>query len=129
MNKNMVKKLQKGQALITLLFFMVIAVTITTASVVILFVTTASTSKLEQGTRSYYVAESGIENALLRLLRDPSYAGETISVDDGSAVVTVSGSSPYIITSVGEVGTFQRTIQAEADYSGGVLSVTDWREI
>ncbi len=123
------KTYQKGQALITLLFFMVIAITITTASVIILFITISSATKFEQGTRSYYIAESGIENALLRLLRDPTYNGETMSVDDGTATITVSGTSPYVITSIGEVGNFQRTLRAEADYTNGVLSVNEWREI
>jgi len=119
----------RGQALITLLFFMVIAITITTASVVILFITMSNATKFEQGTRSYYIAESGVENALLRLLRDPSYVGETLSVGEGTATITVSGTTPYIIRSVGEIGNFQRTLQTEATYANGVLSVGEWREL
>lgn len=128
-NNKIIQSNQRGQALITLLFFMVIAITITTASVVILFLTMSSATKFEQGTRSYYIAESGIENALLRLLRDPSYSGETITVEDGTAVISVSGTSPYVITSIGETGNFQRTLQVEADYTNGVLSVGEWREM
>ena len=119
----------QGQALITLLFFMVIAITITTASVVILFITMSNATKFEQGTRSYYIAESGVENALLRLLRDPSYVGETIAVGEGTATITVTGTTPYIIRSVGEIGNFERTLQAEASYTNGVLSVDEWREL
>lgn len=118
-----------GQALITLLFFIVIAVTITTAAVVIILTGTNSTTKFSEATRGYYVAESGTENALLRLLRDPSYTGETLVVSDGTVTTTVTGISPYVITSVGTVGTFKRTLEVTAGYVNNVLTVLTWKEI
>lgn len=123
------KTRNQGQALITLLFFVVIAITITTAAVIIIITSTTAAAKFQEGIKTYYVAESGIENAFLRLLRDPNYAGETLTVEDGTAIVTVTGTSPYVITSVGEVGNFIRTIEAQADYTSGVLSVISWEEI
>ena len=119
----------KGQALITLLFFLTIIITITAAAVVIILTGSSNATKFEQGTRVYYIAESGIENALIRLLRDPLYSGETMTVGDGSVTVTVTGSSPYVITSVGTIGNAQRTIRANAAFTTGILNVTDWKEI
>ena len=91
---------QKGQALITLLVFTIVAITITSAAVIIIFTNSIGTSKLEQGTNAYYVAESGAENALLRLLRDPNYSGEILPVDDASVEISVANTgSTYTITS------------------------------
>jgi hypothetical protein len=119
----------KGQALITLLFFIVIAVTITSAAIILILVGSVSATKLQEGTKSYYIAESGIENALMRLIRNPSYTGETLPVGDGSVEISVTGASPYTITAIGGVGEYRRTIRATAQYVTGYLSVTSWEEI
>lgn len=126
MKKN--RLIQRGQALITLLFFIVIAVTITSAAVVIILTSTNSTTKFAEGMRSYYVAESGVENALLRLLRDPSYSGETLPVSDGTATVTVTGANPYSIMSVGKVGAFERILEVNAEYLNNELRINSWKE-
>jgi hypothetical protein len=121
--------IMRGQALITLLFFIVISVTITSAAIVMILTGSTAATDVQEGTRAYYVAESGIEEALLRLLRDPAFTNETVTITDGSVVITVSGSSPYTITAVGTVGNNQRTIQATAEYSSGALAVSEWKEI
>ena len=66
---------QKGQIFITMLFFVIIGVTIISAEAIVLFTNILSASTAEQGANAYYVAESSIEEALLRLNRNPSYAG------------------------------------------------------
>lgn len=119
----------KGQALVTLLVFVVISLIITSASVSIVLVNSLSASKFEQGLMARSFAESGIENALLRLLRDPGYTGETLNLNDGSATVTVAGTNPKTITSIGRIGNFTRTIEAQAAWTNYILSVTSWREI
>lgn len=118
----------KGQALITLLFFMAVGVTVTTAAVVVMLTTSLSTSTFQQGNIAYFMAESGIENALLRLLRDPNYSGETLAVLDGTATISVSGTNPKVIVSQGWVGNFSRKIRAEASYTNEVLTTTSVKE-
>lgn len=125
-----------GQALVTLLFFVVIAVTVTSASVIMILTNSQGHSKLEQGTVAYLVAESGIENALLRLLRNPTYCGEVLPVGDGSATITVAdanntcnGASPFTITSVGRVRDLSRTIQIVGTYGISGLTISSWREL
>src|SRR5476649_2444851 len=101
---------QKGQALITLLFFVIIAVTITTGAAIVVMTNTLNETRLQQSTLAYSVAESGSEN---RLLRNPNYTGETLTVGSGTATITVTGggANPYIITSKGQVGNYIRTVQ------------------
>jgi len=123
----------KGQALITLLFFTVIGVTVTSAAVVMILVNSLSGTKQQQGEIAYEVAQSGAENGVLRLLRDPTYTGETLTVGSGSATITATGNgtvnSPYIIVSKGTNGIFLRQIEVQATYLNNTLSVTSRKEI
>lgn len=127
--KNKIRK--NGQALVTLLFFVVIAVTITSAAIIVIMVNSTSIARSQSGISAYYAAESGIEDALMRLLRDPGYAGgETLTLDSYStAFVSVSGTNPKTVTSVGQSGNFKRTIQAQMTYSVGYYTISNWREI
>ena len=122
-------KFQKGQALITLLFFVLISLTITTGAILIIINNSISVSKSVEGTLAYYVAESGVENALLRLLRDPSYTGETLTVGSGTAVITVTGANPKIVVSVGQNGNFKRKVSAQMNYISGYYTIYNWKEI
>src|SRR3989338_1434467 len=103
---------QKGQVFVTLLFFVIIGVTIISAETIVLFTNILSGSTEEQGANAYYVAESGIEEALLRLNRNPGYAGEILSVGGGNAVVQVSNG---IITATGTYATTVKKIQVQTD--------------
>jgi len=122
-------KLQKGQALITLLIFVVISISITSAAVMIIIINSISSTRYQEGVISYYIAESGLENASLRMLRDPNYAGETLAVGGGTAVVVVTGSNPKIATSTGTIGNFKRKVQVKMNYNGGYYTFSEWREV
>jgi hypothetical protein len=120
----------RGQALISLLFFMIIGINVTAAAVVILIANSLSGTKFQQGSIAYQVAESGIENAKIRLLRDSMYAGETLPVGNGNAVITISrNGTQYTIRSRGTVGNFVRQIQVVATYSDNLFTVTSQQEI
>lgn len=116
----------KGQALVSLLMFILVAMTVITATITTVISNTRSASEGQQSVDAYYVAEAGAENALMRLLRDPSYTGETLPVGNNTAIITVSGST---ITSVGQVNNLARTIQVTTSYNNNQMIVTSWREI
>lgn len=117
-----------GQALTALLVFMVVAITITTAAVAMIIASSQSAARLVSGESALAVAESGAENALLRLLRDTSYGGETLAVGTGTATVTVTGGATRTITSTGQDGNFVRRVQIVASYSNNILVVLSWIE-
>ena len=119
---------QNGQTLVTLLVFMVIGITITTAAVMMTIVNTQNATKFQEGLIAYQVAESGAENAIIRLLRDPSYTGETLTVGAGTATITVSGTTTKTITSSGVNGNYLRKVQVVASYVNNVLTITSWQE-
>ena len=130
------KNLQSGQALITLLFFTIIGITVTSAAVVMVLVNSTSGSKFQEGMIAYQIAESGAENGLLRVLRTPppTYTGETLTVGTGgTATIVVTGTGtagdPYIITSTGQTGNFIRKIEVRATYVNNLLTVTQKQEL
>jgi hypothetical protein len=120
---------QKGQTLIMLLIFVIMCIMITTASVAMIVTNSQASDKLYQGTTALDVAESGAETAMIKLLRDPNYAGESVTVGTGQAVITVTGSNPKIIVSKGTIGNFTRKIQVVADYTNNILTASSWKEI
>jgi hypothetical protein len=122
--------LHPGQALVTLLIYILIIITISTAAVILLVTNTTAGTKLQEGTVAYYAAESGVENALLRVLRDPTYTGESnLQIGDATADIVVTPGSPTTIVSTGRAGTFIRKIRVVADYIDGYYTVSSWEEI
>lgn len=120
---------QDGQSLVILLSYMVIAIIISTASVALVINNSRGTDKVYQGTNSLDIAESGAETAMIKLLREPNYSGETLTVGNGQAVITVTGNNPKTILSKGTLNNFTRTIQVIVDTSNNTLTATSWKEI
>jgi len=127
--KQSVLKHNKGQAVVTLLVFMVMGITITTAGVILIVNNSRLTSAFQESLIARQIAESGAENAMIRLLRDPSYTGETLAVGAGTAVITVTGTNPVTIESVGTNGNYIRKIQVIASDIDNMLTPTSWEEI
>lgn len=120
---------QTGQMMVALLAFMAMAIILTTAATAVTLVNAQTSSKYGLGQEALRFAESGADNALQRLLRDPNYTGETLSVGTGTATITVSGSGTKTIVSEGVNGSFRRRVQVTATYASNVLTVTSWSEI
>lgn len=124
--KKILTDTKRGYTVVALLFFMTISMVIVTGIVIVVLNNALSISSFEQGTVSYYAAETGAENALLRLLRDPSYSGETLPIDGGSVVIQVGNG---IVTSTATIANSVRKIQLNWVYNNNVLTITSWREI
>ncbi|OGH38315.1 MAG: hypothetical protein A3B44_01565 [Candidatus Levybacteria bacterium RIFCSPLOWO2_01_FULL_38_21] len=117
---------QKGQVFVTLLFFVIIGVTIISAETIVLFTNILSGSTEEQGANAYYVAESGIEEALLRLNRNPGYAGGVLTVGQGNAATQVGNG---IITATGTYAGTIKKIEVQIVNNDGALRIVSWKEI
>ncbi len=128
----------QGQALITLLYFALIGVVVTTAAVVLMITNSLGTTKQQQGIVVYSIAESGAEEGLMQLLRRTSSyigVGETLTVDGGKAMISVSGSypgtgaNPIKIISVGSLGNFLRKVEVDVIFVSNVLTIQSWKEL
>ena len=120
---------QKGQALVLVLVFVAIAMIVTTSAVTLTIVNTQSTSRLSLGKQALSLAQSGLDNAILRLLRDPAYNGETITIGSGSVTITVTGITTRTITSVGSLTDYQRTIRVVGSYVNNIFTITSYQEV
>lgn len=126
---NMVKK-HNGQALVVLLVFMVVAITMTSMAVALVIINARAASQVEQGDMALKLAESGMENALLRLVRNPTYTGsETFILGTGTVTATVSAGTPIIIRSRGTDGAFARSASVSARFINTILTIQSWQEV
>lgn len=103
---------------------------ITTAAVALSVSSLRDTTMLARGQEAYALAESGIDNAVLRILRNPSYTGEAnLSIGAGSVTIVVTGSNPYTIESTALLNGSTRRIRATLGSVAGALTLTSWEEI
>jgi len=123
------KNNQKGIALIMLLVFSIIAIAVTTVGVSIMINITRSSGILQSRIAASQAAEGGLENGILRLLRDPGYTGETLTLGDSTVTITVSGTGPYTITSKAQYFDFSQTVEATVAYNDNKLTVSGWNFI
>jgi type II secretory pathway component PulK len=125
------RKKNTGEALITLVVFVAVAVIVASSAVMIAANNIQGASKVSITEETLSIAEAGADNAILRLLRDPTYTGETLPVGNGSAVITVTGTTTKTVTSQSTYLGFRRSIQVVAQYasSSGVISVVSWKEV
>lgn len=119
-------KNQRGQSLVLLLFFVLMAMTFAVTAIFMSVIGAGSSTALEAGVEVRELADSGVENALLKLVRNSSYTGETYP--DGSVSIAVTGTNPKTISVTAKDGNFTRTIEVLAAYNNNVLSVTSWKE-
>lgn len=120
---------ERGQAVITVLFVVVVGMLVTTGAIFSLVNAFEASSQQELGALAYQAAESGIEHSMLRLMRDPLYTGETLTVDTNrTAVVTVTSNPNMTIQSVGSAGIVSRKIVATVHYNNLTLVLDSWKE-
>jgi hypothetical protein len=118
---------KNGFAAVTLIIFMAIALTITTAATTIIVVNNISASQSARSLQAYYLAESGMEEGIINYLRNPNYTGTNGDIDMGEGIVNVSITGGTMV-SIAKVAGFERTLNAQLNYNGS-LTVSDWKEV
>lgn len=122
-------KRQSGQTMIILVFFVVTALAVVVAAIFIMSASLTATADLENGMEVKQLADSGAEEALIRLERDPSFSGESYTVGDTSISITISGSTTYTIdVTATSSNNFVRKVEVLANYNNNVLTVSSWKE-
>ena len=127
MNKNK-KNTSSGHILITLLVIAVVGTIISAAAVSWVIDNTLGNSQTQQGLSALTAAESGVENAILALLRNPNYTGEVLTIGEATVTIDVSGSDEKIIISQSVDNNYSRKLEVTASYVNNILIITSWRE-
>lgn len=122
-------KSMSGQALTSVLILLTVGMSVISVSSGLINSSLQTTSKLFESNQAYLIAESGVEVALLQILRTPDYNGEVISFEIGTANITVTSTSPFTFVSKGILNNSQRSIQVIINYQNGIMTVQSWKEI
>lgn len=120
---------QRGSMMVLLMIIVVVGTIIAATSVLLVVDATVMTTVQSSGSTARDIAESGAENAILMLLRNPSYTGESLALNGGTATISVTGADPVQITSIGEIGAYRRTVYVALTRNQGRWEVVEWYEI
>jgi len=108
---------------------------ITAAALAIgLAVATASSTEVKislaekESTSAYYLAETCLENTLMRFSRTVTSVPPVFTLPAGTCTIEIVGSAPYQITSTGNVGRTVRKVRATVSITGEVLNIQSWGE-
>lgn len=125
------KVVKSGQTMVMVILITVILMSVTTMAVAMIVTNAMSISREERGTHALEIAESGAQEGILRILRDPSVTvtGLNLDVDDGAATVDITGSGTKTITSEGVIDGYSRSIEAQVHLDAGQLVIDSWREL
>jgi type II secretory pathway component PulK len=120
----------KGMALVSVIIFSAVAMIVITMAISLSILTAQANRQLLQGQQALHVAESGVENALMQLLRNPAYNQETLIIGNGTAIINVgTPNGQRTVNVVGTVGSATRTVEVVIDDTNGTMTVESWREI
>lgn len=121
-------KQQSGYILVALIIVMVMGLIISTALVSLMINSAMNVQSYNKNSVAYNTAESGIENAILNLLRDHDYDGETLTIDNALVVVTVAGEDTKTIDSVSTYLGDRQAIQAVVHFESGLWEVVSYQQ-
>jgi len=79
--------------------------------------------------KSYALAETCLENTLMRLSRGQSSVPPTFTLTDGNCTIEITGTSPYQITSTAQVGKTRRKIRSTVTVANEILNIQSWQEV
>jgi len=77
---------------------------------------------------AYYLAETCLENTLMRMARSDTSVPPTFTLPSGSCTIEISGAAPYEIISTGRVGNAYRKIRTTVSINNEVLNIESWGE-
>ena len=124
---------QQALALITVLIFGALAMIVIIFGITLMVIQTDSSRQFFTAQKSLSLAESAMENALLRLLRNPNYSGEILTFPEGTARIVVSDDGTNklvtVTASTGQILDSVRIIQVVLIEEDGRLVVQSWREL
>jgi|SRR3989344_98231 len=114
-----------GQALISLIMISGISLIILTGAILVAVIAAQSSLTTRQSTQSRVSAESGIENAAIRLLRNPAYAGEILNIDSNTVTINIAANK---IDSQGKVGSVIKRIESDFQLNNSILRILSWKD-
>ena len=124
-----VLKNKSGQILTSVIVFMAFGLSVIVLSSILTIINIQITAKNSVSTQALGYAEAGAEDAVLRLIREPTYSGGTTSLESASVTVTVSGDAVNkTITSTATYNGFTKEIVATVSLANNKLTLVSWKQ-
>lgn len=118
---------QQGQALVMLLFFIMIGIIITTTAIFIIAGNSLAAGNVEQSDVAHAMAESGAERGLLKIVRG-DFTNETINdLPDGTVSISITNGNPIVIVSTATFGSYIKKVEVHAT-KNSTTDVVSWKE-
>ena len=116
----------QGHVLIVVLLLMMVGIfTITMATSLIITTSQSHASRMEADSLRT-AADSGVENAILNIRRNPGYTGGSTTIDGAVVNTSVVAGADYTITATASSGLRRQAFRVKVARTNGILSVTDW---
>lgn len=123
------KKKQQGHILIVVLLLMLVGIFAITMAATLVVTTSQSHGSRLSSSNISSAAESGIENAILNVLRNPAYTGGTFLIDGLTVSTVVVPGTPTVITATATSSGQRHVYEATVDRVDGMLSITSWTQL
>ena len=118
-----------GFALVILMFLMVLAVTVITAAVSLMILGSSSSTLLISGDSTKSIADSCIENAIIRLIRNPAYSGESLDINEGNCQITVTGLTDKTVSAQANYGNKKKRVEVNLNLNNNIISLISWKDV
>lgn len=118
----------RGHILVALLVTVVVTTIVGGALVGLVIVGSQNALGYEQMMQVQHSAESGAENAIRCILRDPAYSGGTLQINGGTVTIDVSGADTKQIEVTAEKNGLARKVNVTLSRINGVWTVNSWDE-
>lgn len=119
---------KKGQALLIVILLSAIVLTIGMVTSSLSVANLQETIIFKEGVKTYFLAESALENGLIRLLRNPQYSGESLQLEGVPCIIEVS-QEPVQVRAWCDTGQVIRRLEADVSFIDGQMQVSQFREI
>lgn len=121
---------KSGQVLTSVVVFVAFGLSVIALSAVLMVINMQNTLKYTESGNCLNHAEAGVEEAVLRLLRDPTYSGGTMLLEGVTTTVTVSGTdTDKSILAVATYNGFAKKVLATVSLAGDKVSLLSWKEV
>jgi len=109
--------------------FIAIAMAIIPSMVLLNINAGQGTIRAQEGEQALAYAQTGAEDALVRLLRDKNYAGETLVIGSGTVSISVAGNDTLkTVLATGSAGVYRRTVEMIVSQDTGTWVIQSWEQ-
>ena len=120
-----------GQILTSVLVFMAFGLSVIALSVALTVINMQNTAKYSQSEQATNYAEAGVEEAILRLIRDSTYSGGNLllATDASITIQVTANGDDRAITSTAIYNGFTKKVLAQVSLANSTATLVSWKQI